>query len=86
MSAQPKPKSEQQILCSGQGRFVFGQVSESSKDKFMLDTHTGRLWRTAESGGIGIYLTPVTYRTGEGNYAPVPGEISEGSEKETEKK
>ncbi|MFH1487549.1 MAG: hypothetical protein ABII06_01475 [Pseudomonadota bacterium] len=86
LSSQPKQKSEQQILCSDNGRFVFGQVSESSKDKFMLDTHTGRLWRIAESGGIGIYLTPVTYRTGEGAYAPVPGEISEGDVKGTEKK
>ena len=29
------------VLCSSTGRFVFGQVSESSKDQFMLDTMTG---------------------------------------------
>jgi hypothetical protein len=33
-----------QALSSATGRFVFGQISESGKDKYMLDTQTGRLW------------------------------------------
>ena len=86
MPQRPQQKSEQKVLCSNNGRFVFGQVSASGKDKFMLDTLTGRLWRIAESGGVGLYLTPVTYRIGEGEYAPVPGAISEAGAKGAEKK
>ncbi len=26
------------------GRFVFGQVSDFQRDKFLLDTQTGRVW------------------------------------------
>lgn len=64
-------------LATDKGRFVFGQISDSGKDKFMLDTWTGRLWRLAESGGIGIYLAPVPYKISEGKYNPVPGKISD---------
>ena len=63
---------EPKILFSGNGRFVFGQISESNKDKFMLDTFSGRLWHIAESGEVGIYLRPVPYRVGEGKYDPLP--------------
>ena len=63
---------EPKVLSSGNGRFVFGQISESNKDKFMLDTVSGRLWHVAESGEVGIYLRPVPYRVGEGKYDPVP--------------
>ena len=86
LSQRPQQESEQQVLGSNNGRFVFGQVSSSSKDKFMLDTLTGRLWRIAESGGVGLYLTPVTYRIGKGEYAPIPGAIPEAEAKGTEKK
>jgi hypothetical protein len=63
-----------QCLSSVRGRFVFGQVSDSSKDKFMLDTVTGRLWRISESGEIGIFLSPVPYRAKEGKYSFLPDE------------
>lgn len=64
----------QHKLLSGGGRFVFGQVSASSKDKFMLDTFTGRLWRISESGGIGLFLKAVPYRIGDRKYEPLPPE------------
>jgi hypothetical protein len=48
------------VLRSDNGRFVFGQVSEQTKDQYMLDVQTGRLWR--------IILTPDTMKV----LAPVP--------------
>jgi hypothetical protein len=75
ISQQPQTKNQFSILNSENGRFAFGQISESSKDKFMLDTLTGRLWRIAESGGVGLYLTPVLYRVEQGEYNPVPEEV-----------
>jgi hypothetical protein len=73
----PSPqKIEPKVLHTGNGRYVFGQISESNKDKFMLDTFSGRLWHIAESGEVGIYLRPVPYRTGEGKYDPLPENLS----------
>jgi hypothetical protein len=64
-----------QCLTSVGGRFAFGQISDSSKDKFMLDTVTGRLWRISESGEIGIFLSPVPYRTKGGKCTFLPDEV-----------
>ena len=73
----PSPeKIEPKVLYTGNGRYVFGQISESNKDKFMLDTFSGRLWHIAESGEVGIYLRPVPYRTEEGKYDPLPENLS----------
>ena len=71
------PQPQQNVLSSSNGRFVFGQISDSSKDQFMLDTFSGRLWRIAESGEIGLFLRAVPYRTTEGEYKPLPKNISE---------
>lgn len=60
--------------CPG-GRYVFGQISDSEKDQFMLDTVTGRLWRIAESGEVGAYLRPIHYRTEKGGYSPLPEDV-----------
>ncbi len=68
------------ILCSEYGRYVFGQISDSSKDQFMLDTYTGRLWRIAVTGDVGIHLTPVLYKIKEGVYNPLPPPIKERRE------
>jgi len=73
MSKKGSPESKQQILSSSNGRFVFGQISNSGKDKFMLDTATGRLWRIGESGAIGLFLKPVPYRAEEGTCSVLPG-------------
>ncbi|MBW1805161.1 MAG: hypothetical protein JRJ06_02105 [Deltaproteobacteria bacterium] len=84
MSQQPQQKPQHNVLSSESGRFVFGQISASSKDKFMLDTLTGRLWRIAESGKIGIFLMTVSYRTAEGEYSPFPINIPGSKGKEAE--
>ena len=81
--ASPSEQSQHQILSSENGRFVFGQISNSDKDKFMLDTFTGRLWRIAETGKIGLFLTPISYRVADGEYSDFPPDnISEPEVKE----
>jgi hypothetical protein len=72
LSQQPQPESREEVLSSANGRYVFGQISDSDKDKFMLDTWTGRLWRIAESGELGLYLTTVPYRNKEGKTSALP--------------
>ncbi|MBN2060863.1 MAG: hypothetical protein JW882_10675 [Deltaproteobacteria bacterium] len=74
-ATQEESKTYNRVLSSEYGRYVFGQVSDSSKDLFMLDTETGRLWRVAESGKVGIFLKTVPYRIEsiEGDeYSPFP--------------
>jgi hypothetical protein len=87
MSKKEAQESQQQILSSSNGRFVFGQISNSGKDKFMLDTATGRLWRIGESGAIGLFLKPVPYREGNGTCSMLPGPVmpSKGKEKKGNK-
>lgn len=84
-SPQPQQKTQQKILSSANGRFVFGQISDSNKDQFMLDTFTGRLWRIAESGAIGIFLRTVPYRNEEGECSMLPEPILDSGSKEAEK-
>jgi hypothetical protein len=77
---QPKQETTQ-ILCSDTGRYVFGQISDSSSDQFMLDTLTGRLWRITKSGDVGLYLIKVPYRHEDGTYGPLPDEGSPSKKK-----
>jgi hypothetical protein len=86
MSQKPQEESQQKLLSSATGRFVFGQISNSSKDQFMLDTFTGRLWRIAESGAIGIFLRSVPYRNEDGKCSALPENTPDSESKETEKK
>ena len=72
---QVQKKSHQSVLSTAQGRFAFGQVSESSEDKFMLDTVTGRLWRLNKRTDIGICLTVIPYRSNDGKCSPLPEKI-----------
>ncbi|MFC1823617.1 hypothetical protein ACFL9T_12980 [Thermodesulfobacteriota bacterium] len=74
-SSQTSEAEMHKVLSSRHGRFVFGQISKSGKDQFMLDTLSGRLWRISESGKIGIYLKAVPYRTEKGEYLPLPGDV-----------
>lgn len=84
---QPAPqKSHQAVLCASQGRFAFGQISDSSDDKFMLDTLTGRLWRLNKRSDIGLCLTPVPYRSEDGECSALPGDIPVSTEKESQKR
>ena len=75
--SQQREKPRQEILSCANGRFVFGQISDSSKDQFMLDTLSGRLWRIAETGEAGMFLRPIPYRTEKGEYAPLPEKLSD---------
>lgn len=70
-------KRDHKVLSNPNGRFVFGQISESSKDQYMLDTWTGRLWRISESGEIGKFLAPIPYKTRDGRYLYIPEEKGE---------
>lgn len=79
-------KQKSDILNRVEGRYLFGQISDSSKDQFMLDTLTGRLWRIAESGEVGLYLNPVPYRNKDGKYTNLPEEPMEKRDGETRKK
>ena len=79
---QPKQK----VLSSDNGRFVFGQISGSSKDQFMLDTATGRLWRIGESGKLGTFLKSIPYRNAKGDCTILPEEISDAAPKKSPKK
>jgi hypothetical protein len=74
------------VLSAAGGRFVFGQISDSGKDQFMLDTLTGRLWRIGESSDVGMHLRPIHYRLENGKYSPVPDGAQEPKAKEPAKK
>jgi len=79
---QPEHKS----LSSDNGRFVFGQISGSSKDQFMLDTATGRLWRIGASGKLGTFLKSIPYRNEKGECTILPEEISDVAPKKSDTK
>ncbi len=68
-------QSEDRVLSSTNGRFVFGQISNSGKDQFMLDTATGRLWQIGETGKIGVFLKSIPYRNEKGECTLLPDEI-----------
>ena len=77
ITPQQSEKPGQEVLSAENGRFVFGQISDSSKDQFMLDTQTGRLWRIAETGAIGSFLRAIPYRDDKGELSLVPGKVSD---------
>jgi len=72
---QVEKKSHQNVLSTAQGRFAFGQISESSDDKFMLDTFTGRLWRLNKRTDIGLCLTVIPYHSKDGKCSSLPPKI-----------
>ncbi len=74
------------VLSAPNGRFVFGQISASSKDLYMLDTATGRLWRMGESGKVGIFLKAVPYLDAEGECTFLPDRVPDPGPKKPEKK
>lgn len=71
------PQPHQKVLSSASGRFVFGQISESSKDQFMLDTFTGRLWRITQRADVGTCLISIPYRDAEGKCSALPEKVSD---------
>jgi len=78
------PPTGKVLGCAG-GRFVFGQISDSSKDQYMLDTHTGRLWRIGESSDVGTHLRVIPYKDEEGKVSSWPGDGPEVKAKEGKK-
>ncbi len=78
-SSKIQQQPEHKALSSDNGRFVFGQISGSSKDQFMLDTATGRLWRIGQSGKLGTFLKSIPYRNAKGECAILPEEISDAA-------
>jgi len=79
-------QSQYGVLSAPNGRFVFGQISGSGKDQFMLDTATGRLWRMGESGKVGIFLKAVPYLDAEGECTFLPDRVPDPEPKKSEKK
>ena len=76
----PKQVQEQShhgVLSTTQGRFAFGQVSESREGTFMLDTVTGRLWRLTKRTDIGLCLTAIPYHSNDGKCSSLPPHIPE---------
>lgn len=70
-------------LSSENGRYAFGQISETRKDQFMLDTKTGRLWNVVLQklrnqdgsevpGGTITVLEPVMYTNNNGALTQEP--------------
>jgi len=74
------------VLSTPNGRFVFGQISASAKDQFMLDTATGRLWRIGESGKVGVFLKAVPYLDAAGEPTVLPDQASPAEPKRLGKK
>lgn len=80
---QTPPPGQGAALSATGGRYVFGQISESRRDQYLLDTQTGRLWvqaciasnkedpkQCAQTG-----LVPVSFTDGKGDpagFAPAP--------------
>lgn len=85
LSSQGQQDSQKLILSSINGRFVFGQISDSVKDQYMLDTVTGRLWRITERGDIGTFLTNIPYCNSEGECSPFPDKITDSKQKKVGK-
>jgi len=88
--APPQRISSEKVLGSGVGRYVFGQISDSSKDQYMLDTLTGRLWRIGETSS-GLHLKEIPYRDEKGKLSTYPDgapetKTGESKGKETPKK
>jgi hypothetical protein len=74
---QTPPAGQGTALSATGGRYVFGQISESRRDQYLLDTQTGRLWvqaciasskedpkQCAQTG-----LVPVNFTDGKGDPA-----------------
>ena len=86
LSQQQQKEPRQEVLFSNNNRYVFGQISDSNKDKFMLDTFTGRLWRIAESGDVGLHLKPIPYLDKNGKTMLVPQDSSKNENNNVDKR
>ena len=71
---------QQKILSSYNGRYVVGEISNSRKDQFLLDTKTGRLWQivVGEEGNRKLQPVPFIPVWAEEAYIPDPKTEIEG--------
>lgn len=53
--------SENKIMGSENGRFVFGQINDFAKETYMLDTQTGQIWRLIIGKDSLLHFQPITY-------------------------
>lgn len=51
------------VLNSDSGRYVFGQISDTRKDQYLLDTKTGKLWNMLVDEKGNSYLYPVLIKS-----------------------
>jgi hypothetical protein len=87
LTPSPQQKiSSEGVLSSGSGRYVFGQISDSGKDQYMLDTETGRLWRIGESSDVGTHLKAIPYKDEQGKVFYCPDAAPRQKPKEKPKK
>ncbi|WP_461537494.1 hypothetical protein [Spongorhabdus nitratireducens] len=63
---------QQPILGTPSGRYMFGQISDSRSDQFMLDIETGRLWVIEFDAKGNRRLKPVPFVQLYGEEANVP--------------
>lgn len=61
------------------GRYVFGQVSDSKADKYMLDTRTGRLWTIVLRPHVGSDGKPIPGSQGYEVFSVVPYVLPDGT-------
>ena len=61
------------IIAPAGGRFVFGQMSGSGADQYMLDTQTGRLWKL-QSPENSLALVPIPYRAADATRTALPSD------------
>jgi hypothetical protein len=54
------------------GRYVYGQLGDNFTINFMLDTQTGRLWKSQVDKDRGFVLVPVTYTLADGSASLTP--------------
>jgi hypothetical protein len=52
-------------LSTDNGKYAFGQISDSRQDQYLLNTETGQLWRLLEEDAVSaqVVLVPVRYVT-----------------------
>lgn len=69
-AAQTDATARQGVVTAPGGRYAFGQISALSRDQYMLDTQTGRLWQLVcvklhtedKSKCVMTELSPISYQ------------------------
>ncbi len=76
LGAQERVLPQQGVLASPNGRYAFGQINDSYRHAFMLDTQTGRLWRAVYSNEDSVVtLVPVEFKHQDGSKSLFPEDV-----------